>query len=71
MPRKLYEDLGSAAAGAGLGDKRPQFVIQVLPAQSQEHPAPNRIIDVTPRPGLTPPGPVQTVEVLPSPTDPE
>jgi hypothetical protein len=57
MPRKLYEDLGSAAAGSGLGDKRPQFVIQVLPAQ-QEQPA-GRVIDVTP------------IKILPSPTDPE
>lgn len=35
MPKKLYEDLGSQAAGSGLGDKRPQFVIQVLPSQSK------------------------------------
>lgn len=33
LPRKLYEELGAAAAGVGsLNDKRPQFVIQVLPA---------------------------------------
>lgn len=33
LPRKLYEELGGAAAGIGsLQDKRPQFVIQVLPA---------------------------------------
>lgn len=38
MPRKLFEELGGQAAGVGtLADKRPQFVIQVLPAQ---HPAP-------------------------------
>jgi hypothetical protein len=35
MPRKLYEDLGSQAAGAGMKE-RPQFVIQVLPAQSEQ-----------------------------------
>ena len=34
LPRKLYEELGAVAAGVGsLQDKRPQFVIQVLPAQ--------------------------------------
>jgi hypothetical protein len=61
MPKKLYEDLGSQAAGVGLGDKRPQYVIQVLPAQSQEaapQPQP-RVIE----------GQVLTVEALPAPTD--
>jgi hypothetical protein len=55
MPKKLYEDLGGQAAGVGLGDKRPQFVIQVLPAQSQAAPEP-RVIEGT-----------HTVEVLPAP----
>jgi hypothetical protein len=36
MPRKLYEDLGSAAAGVGLADKRPSYVIQVMPATSDQ-----------------------------------
>lgn len=54
MPRKLYEDLGSQAAGAGLSDKRPQFLIQVLPAQQQQQQEPaGRIIDVTPVPSVT------------------
>lgn len=61
MPRKLYEDLGSQAAGSGLGDKRPQFILQVLPAQQPEQPA-GRIIDVTPRPEVT---------ILPSPESKE
>lgn len=35
LPRKLYEELGGQAAGVGsLGDKRPQFTINILPAQS-------------------------------------
>lgn len=39
LPRKLYEELGGQAAGIGqLGDKAPQFVIQVLPA-SPDQPA--------------------------------
>lgn len=46
MPRKLYEDLGSAAAGTGLTDKRPQFILQVLPAQPDQ--PTGRVIDVTP-----------------------
>lgn len=34
MPRKLYEELGGEAAGVGaLQDKRPQFVVNILPAQ--------------------------------------
>jgi hypothetical protein len=33
LPRKLYEELGGQAAGVGaLGDKRPMFVLNVLPA---------------------------------------
>lgn len=37
LPRKLYEELGGAAAGIGsLQDKRPQFVIQVLPATPEQ-----------------------------------
>jgi hypothetical protein len=37
VPRKLYEELGGAAAGIGsLQDKRPQFVIQVLPATPEQ-----------------------------------
>ena len=33
LPRKLYEELGGQAAGVGaINDKRPQFVINVLPA---------------------------------------
>jgi hypothetical protein len=34
LPRKLYEELGGQAAGVGaLNDKRPQFVVNILPAQ--------------------------------------
>lgn len=33
LPRKLYEELGGTAAGGQLADKRPQYVIQILPAQ--------------------------------------
>jgi hypothetical protein len=48
LPRKLYEELGGTAAGGQLADKRPQYVIQILPAQPG---APEgRIIDVTPEP---------------------
>jgi hypothetical protein len=33
LPRKLYEELGGQAAGVGaLNDKRPQFIVNVLPA---------------------------------------
>lgn len=33
LPRKLYEELGGQAAGAGsLADKRPTFVLNILPA---------------------------------------
>lgn len=56
MPRKLYEDLGSQAAGTGLGDKRPTYIIQVSAAQPEQ--PTGRVIDVTP--SLPP------VEVLPS-----
>lgn len=54
LPRKLYEELGGTAAGAGaLADKRPQYVIQILPARPG---APEgrviegqaQVIDVTP-----------------------
>jgi hypothetical protein len=61
MPRKLYEDLGSQAAGVGLSDKRPQYIVQVLAAPVQQQPAAEpagRIIDVTP---------VASVTVLPAP----
>jgi hypothetical protein len=37
LPRKLYEELGAAAAGVGsLQDKRPMFTIQVLPATPEQ-----------------------------------
>ena len=46
LPRKLYEELGGNAAGGQLADKRPQYVIQILPAQPG---APEgRVIDITP-----------------------
>lgn len=33
LPRKLFEELGGQAAGIGsLQDKRPQFIVQILPA---------------------------------------
>jgi len=33
LPRKLYEELGGQAAGVGaLSDRRPMFVLNVLPA---------------------------------------
>jgi hypothetical protein len=55
VPRKLYEELGGQAAGVGsLHDKRPQFIIQVLPASTE---APHRVIE----------GEVETVQVLPAP----
>lgn len=57
LPRKLYEELGGAAAGVGsLNDKRPQFVIQVLPA-TPEQPQ-GRLIE----------GEAVTVAALPAPT---
>jgi hypothetical protein len=35
LPRKLYEELGGQAAGVGaLNDKRPMFVLNVLPASA-------------------------------------
>jgi hypothetical protein len=38
LPRKLYEELGGQAAGAGsLADKRPTFILNVHPA-TPEHP---------------------------------
>jgi hypothetical protein len=52
MPRKMYDDLGEQAAGLGTGDKRPQFVIQVLPAQPQE--PTGRVINATPIPPVLP-----------------
>ena len=53
LPRKLYEELGGTAAGGQLADKRPQYVIQILPAQPG---APEgRVID----------GQAQVVETLP------
>ena len=34
LPRKTYEEIGGQAAGVGaLNDKRPQFVVNILPAQ--------------------------------------
>lgn len=34
LPKRLFEELGGQAAGlGGLQDKRPQFIVQVLPAQ--------------------------------------
>ena len=60
LPRKLFEELGGQAAGLGsLQDKRPTFVIQVLPAQP-DAPA-GRVItsDVT------------DVELLPAPAEEE
>lgn len=58
LPKKLFEELGGEAAGVGsLQDKRPQFVIQVLPAQPT---APvGRVIE----------GTADTVEVLPAPPE--
>lgn len=57
LPRKLYEELGGQAAGVGgLHDKRPQYLIQVLPASSEPSPT-GRVIE----------GEVQTVQVLPAP----
>lgn len=53
MPRKLYEDLGSAAAGVGLADKRPNYIIQVVAAQT-EQPV-GRVVD----------GEAKLLEVLP------
>jgi hypothetical protein len=38
LPRKLFEELGGQAAGIGaLQDKRPVYLIQVLPAQPGAH----------------------------------
>jgi hypothetical protein len=54
FPRKLYEELGGTAAGGSLADKRPQYVIQILPAQPN---APEgRIVD----------GQAQVVNISPS-----
>lgn len=36
LPLKLYQELGSeAAGGGGLGDRRPQFILNVLPASPE------------------------------------
>lgn len=36
LPRKLYEELGGQAAGVGaLSDRRPQFIVNVMPATSE------------------------------------
>lgn len=36
LPRKLYEELGGQAAGVGsLADKRPMFIVNVMPALPQ------------------------------------
>lgn len=57
VPRKLYEELGGQAAGlGGLQDKRPQIIVQVMPAAPSE-PA-GRLIE----------GESTTVSVLPAPT---
>jgi hypothetical protein len=51
LPKKLFEELGGEAAGLGsLQDKRPQYIIQILPATTD---APGRVIDA-----------VHTVEAL-------
>jgi hypothetical protein len=56
LPRKLYEELGGAAAGSNsIADKRPVFVVQVLPAQPGAEPG--RVVE----------GQVTNVEVLPTP----
>jgi hypothetical protein len=56
MPRKLYEELGGQAAGVGgLNDKRPMYIVQVLPAAPAE---PH---------GRTLEGEVRVVESLPAP----
>jgi hypothetical protein len=45
FPKRLYEELGAEAAGVGaLGDKKPQFIINVLPATPQPHNEP-RVIE--------------------------
>ena len=55
LPRKLFEVLGGEAAGVGhLQDKRPQFVVQILPA-TLDAPA-GRVIE----------GEGRVVEVLPA-----
>jgi hypothetical protein len=58
-PRKLYEELGGEAAGLGaMSDRRPQFIVNVMPATA---PAPaGRVIDSTSE--------VTEFKVLPSPT---
>lgn len=55
MPKKLYEDLGAQAAGVGLGDKRPTYVIQVTAAPAKQQLPEPRVIE----------GDVVTVEALP------
>jgi hypothetical protein len=58
VPRKLYEELGAQAAGVGsMHDKRPQFVIQVLPAQAGPLAPEPRVIE----------GESEVVQVLPAP----
>lgn len=47
LPKRLFEELGGEAAGLGaLGDKRPQYLIQILPA-TPDVPQ-GRVLDVTP-----------------------
>lgn len=59
LPRKLYEELGGQAAGVGgLHDKRPQYLIQVLPAQPDQ--PTGRVFE-------NPPQAAQLLEVLPTP----
>lgn len=59
LPRKLYEELGSSAAGLGtIADKRPTVLIQVVNAQPDAQPA-GRVIEGS--------GHVELVESLPAP----
>ena len=46
LPRKLYEELGGQAAGVGaLGDRRPQFTINILPAAAAPAAEEGRVFD--------------------------
>jgi hypothetical protein len=51
----MYDDLGEQAAGIGVGDKRPHYVIQILPAA----PAPAEPVQVIKT--------IEGIEVLPAP----
>lgn len=58
LPRKLFEELGGQAAGIGsLEKQRPQFLIQVLPAQPEQ--PQGRLIE----------GEAATVQLLPTPSE--